>query len=88
MMRKAIQGMADDPSGILTVDLGGWQRFEPDALDRLEQLTDVFKASLQQGREIEPAQVSALLDGIAAAADAVDAARAKLAEALEKGRAP
>jgi len=87
-MRKAIQGMADDPSGILTVDLGGWQRFEPDALDRLEQLTDVFKASLQQGREIEPAQVSALLDGIAAAADAVDAARAKLAEALEKGRAP
>ena len=87
-MRKAIQGMADDPSGILTVDLGGWQRFEPDALDRLEQLTDVFKASLQQGREIEPAQVSALLDRIAAAADAVDAARAKLAEALEKGRAP
>ena len=87
-MRKAIQGTAGDHPETFTVELGCWQRFEPDALDRLEQLTDVFKASLQQGREIEPAQVSALLDGIAAAADAVDAARAKLAEALEKGRAP
>lgn len=69
----------------MTVELGAWGRFEPDALDALERLTAAFRADLERGRTPDPARVRELLAGIGRAAEAVEAATAGLAAALQRG---
>ena len=85
-MREPDHETTDDRTGAtLTVELGGWRRFEPDAIDKLERLTAAFKADLRQGRTPDPARALALLEGIGAAARAVEATNAELAAILRRG---
>ena len=68
-MRNTDRWKAGNRPAAFTVELGDWQRFEPDAIDKLERLMKAFEARLRRGQKIEPA----LLEGIAGAADAADA---------------
>ena len=85
-MRNTDRWKAGNRPAAFTIELGDWQRFEPDAIDKRERLMKAFEARLRRGQKIEPAQVRALLEGIAGAAEAVEAANAERAVAIGKGR--
>lgn len=84
-MRKSDRNTAGGRAPPFTVERGDWKRFEPDAIDALERLTAAFKAGLEQGRTPDPARVRERLAGIGRAAEAVEAAQAGLAAALQRG---
>ena len=87
-MRNTDRWKAGNRPAAFTIELGDWQRFEPDAIDKRERLMKAFEARLRRGQKIEPAPVRALLEGIAGAAEAaeaVEAANAERAAAIGKG---
>ena len=86
-MRNTDRWKAGNRPAAFTVELGAWQRFEPDAIDQRERLRKAFEARLRRGQKIEPAPVRALLEGIAGAAAAavVEAAHAERAAAIGTG---
>ena len=85
-MRNTDRWKAGNRPAAFTVELGAWQRFEPDAIDQRERLRKAFEARLRRGQKSEPAPVRALLEGIAGAAAAVvEAAHAERAAAIGTG---